>query len=81
MLTLDKWRHYLIRDGHHTITDMAVEVVVIYGHGCSRNRTVDAQSALAMASTVTFTVVTALHTAVCRADDKNTYVPVHVYLK
>ncbi len=60
---------------------MAIEVVVIYSHGCSHNRTVDAQSALATASTVTFTVVTAIHTAVHRADDKNTYIPVHVYLK
>ncbi len=72
---------YLSRDGHRTITDTAVEVAVIYGHGCSHNHTINAQSALAMASTVTFTVVTAVHTAVCRADDKNTYVPVHVYLK
>ncbi len=69
------------RDGHCTVTDTAVEVMVIYGHSCSRNRTVDAQSALAMASMVTFTLVMAIHTAVCRADDKNTYVPVHVYLK
>ncbi len=69
------------RDGHRTVTDMAIEVAVIYGHGCSRNHTIDAQSALATASTVTFTVVMAVHMAVRRADDKNTYVPVHVYLK
>ncbi len=49
---------------------MAIEVAVIYGHGCSCNRTVNAQSALAMASTVTFTVIMAIHTAVRRADEK-----------
>ncbi len=70
-----------IRDGHHTVTDTAIEVAVIYGHGCSHNRTVDAQSALAMALTVTFTVVMAIHMAMRRADKKNTYIPVHVYLK
>ncbi len=58
------------RDGHCTVTDTAVEVAVIYGHGCSRSRTIDAQSALAMASTVTFTVVTAIHTAVRRLTKK-----------
>ncbi len=61
--------------------DTAVEVAVIYSHGCSRNHTVDAQSVLATALMVTFTVVTAVHMAVHRADNKNTYVPVHVYLK
>ncbi len=61
--------------------DTAVEVVVIYGHGCSHNCTVDAQSALAMELTVKFMVVTAIHMAVPRADKKNTYISVHVYLK
>ena len=69
------------RDGHHTVMDTAIEVAVIYGHGCSRNHTVDAQSALAMGTMVTFTVVMAVHMAVHRTDEKNTYLPVHVYLK
>ncbi len=69
------------RDGHHTVTDMAIEVAVIYGHGCSHNCTIDAQSALAMGTTVTFMVVTAIHMAVHRTVEKNTYLPVHVYLK
>ncbi len=71
----------MVRDDHHTVMDTAVEVAVIYGYGCSHNHTIDAQSALATASTVTFMVVMAIHTAMRRADEKNTYVPVHVYLK
>ncbi len=59
-----------LRDDHHTVMDMAIEVVVIYGYSCSRNHTVNAQSTLAMALTVTFMVVMAIHMAVCRADEK-----------
>ncbi len=52
------------RDGHHTVTDTAIEEAVSYGHSCSNNCTVNAQSTAAMVWMGTFMVITAMYTAV-----------------
>ncbi len=65
------WLQQSCRDGHRTVTDTAVDQTVTNGHGCSRNRTVGVQSAIGTVPTDTYTVVTAVFTAVYQVNSND----------